>query len=95
MSKIKTLEEAKALVAEYRALPVSHNDPTIQLNWQGINRLPNLVITCSQCGRERLRPLDLDAVMWMVDHNEFNLETTIGACVKCEPIGDEADDEND
>lgn len=87
MDKIKTLEEAKQLLAEYNALP---DDLTARLCWNGYERLPELTIHCSNCGKHKSYPLSLDDIIWSVKHNQLKLTGEVMECEKCrEPEDDE------
>jgi len=87
-----TLEEARTLVEEYRALP---DDLNMRLNWPGYAKLPHYTLVCRQCGKTYKRgQVGLDDLTWMVDHGKLTL-TLEGICWKCEGPEEEEEGEDE
>lgn len=84
--EVKTPDEIKALVAEYRALP---DDLTTRLNWSGSERLPHLQLTCKECGAIQEDVLvNMGELCRMADREDYRLNYR-GFCAKCAPADEE------
>lgn len=85
--KIKTLEEARALLAEYEALP----DLDAILSWTGYERLPDYKFTCI-CGYSKTYPMRIRDLEQTIKRGwEWKLEHYKNTC--CGHKEDENDDE--
>ena len=90
MERIKTLEEARELLTEYKALP----DLNAIIEWDGYKRLPTSKHICV-CGFIREWQIHIDDLEWMVHHNQWNLEYHRDFCYGHTDDDDDEDEEEE
>ncbi len=88
--------EARALVAEYNALP----SVDAQIDWIESHKLPPLVYVCSECGRIRRENLSFYSLSQMVKWHEVDAQGYLllrreRICDNCAGTDEEEEQEDD
>lgn len=79
--RVRTLEELRALIAEYKALP---DNFLTQLHWSGYDRRPAIQVTCCECGTAySTQTVGIDEAVRWVEEGKFLTQVQGGYCGSC------------